>query len=104
MDYRYRISSINSEQAVLEDDGSLTVVVSHTDPGVPNWLDCAGFTSGQINQRWVEADEYPVLETELVKLKDLDRSLPRAARQIDPAGRAEQLRRRKAGVDRRFPV
>ena len=104
MDYRYRISSINSEQAVLEDDGSLIIVVSHADPGVPNWLDCAGFTSGQINQRWVEADEYPVLETELVTLKDLERSLPKTTRQIDPAGRAEQLRRRKAGVDRRFPV
>jgi hypothetical protein len=104
MDYRYRISSINSEQAVLEDDGTVIIVVSDTDPGVPNWLDCAGFTSGQINQRWVEADEYPDFETKLVKLKELDASLPDNVRRIDAAGRAQQLRRRKAGVDRRFPV
>lgn len=104
MDYRYRISSINSEQAVLENDGTVTVVVSHADPGVPNWLDCAGFTSGQIDQRWVDADEAPLPQAQLVKLKNLDGALPSDVRRIDSAGRAVQIRRRKAGIDRRFPV
>jgi hypothetical protein len=104
MDYRYRISSINSEQGVVEDDGTVIVVVSHTDPGVPNWLDCAGFTSGQINQRCVEAEEHPSAHAKLVKLARLHESLPADVRRIDVAGRADQLRRRKVGVDRRFPV
>jgi hypothetical protein len=104
MDYRYRLSSINSEQAVLEEDDSLLIVVSHADPGVPNWLDCSGFTSGQIDQRWVEADDYPELQTQLVKLAQLESTLPANVRRISPEGRAEQLWRRKVGVDRRFPV
>jgi hypothetical protein len=104
MDYRYRFSSINGEQAILEEDGSLLIVVSHVDPGVPNWLDCAGFTSGQIDQRWVEADDHPQPQAKLVKLSDLDASLPAHAHRISPVGRAEQIRRRKIGVDRRFPV
>jgi hypothetical protein len=104
MDYRYRISSINSQQAVLEKDGSVLVVVSHADPGVPNWLDCAGFTSGQIDQRWVDAEESPIPEAKLVKLADLDATLPKDVLRIDADGRVKQLRRRKAGVDLRFPV
>ena len=56
-DYRYRLSSLNSEQAVLEDDGSVVIVVSHRDPGIPNWLDTGGHTTGLMPQRWVEADE-----------------------------------------------
>jgi hypothetical protein len=107
MDYRYRISSINGEQAVYEDDGSVVIVVSHVDPGVPNWLDCGGYTSGQIDQRWVEVfegEEYPEFQTKLVKLGDLGASLPANVRRIDPAGRAQQVRRRKIGVDKRFPV
>jgi hypothetical protein len=104
MDYRYRLSSLNSEQAVLEDDGSLVIVLSHVDPGVPNWLDAAGYTSGEINQRWVEADDYPGSHAKLVQLDQLAASLPPNVRRISPEGRTEQLRRRKYGVDRRFPV
>ncbi|MGB1141798.1 MAG: DUF1214 domain-containing protein, partial [Halioglobus sp.] len=42
MDYRYRLCSTNCHHAVLEDNGELILVVSHEDPGVPNWLDPSG--------------------------------------------------------------
>jgi hypothetical protein len=102
VDYRYRLSSVNSVQAVTEADGTVVVVLSHVDPGVPNWLDAAGFTSGEINQRWVEAHDHPLPHAQLVKLDDLQPVLGPDVVRIDPAGRAEQLRRRKVGVDRRF--
>lgn len=57
-----------------------------------------------VNQRWVEAQEHPVPTARLVKVADLPRLLPPNAQRITPEARLEQLRRRKIGVDRRFPV
>ncbi len=104
VDYRYRLSSLNSEQAVVERDGTVVIVLSHVDPGVPNWLDAGGYTSGEINQRWVEAVDHPLPETALVKWDELADALGAQITTIDTAGRAEQLRRRKVGVDRRFSL
>ncbi|HXR36359.1 MAG TPA: DUF1214 domain-containing protein [Candidatus Binataceae bacterium] len=104
VDYRYRFSSLNGKQAVAEDDGSVRIAVSHADPGIPNWLDAGGHCIGMVNQRWVESEGFPTPRTTLVKVADLPRVLPAGARRITGAQRREQLRRRKIGVDRRFPV
>jgi hypothetical protein len=98
VDYRYRLSSVNAKQAVLEEDGSVCVVVAHEDPGVPNWLDTAGHGVGFVCQRWVDAMESPLPTARVMSLRDLDPSFCR----ISPDERSEQLRRRKLGVDRRF--
>jgi hypothetical protein len=103
-DYRYRFSSLNGKQAVYEDDGSVRIAVSQLDPGIPNWLDVGGHCVGMVNQRWVEALEHPVPTARLLKVSELPRLLPPNARRITPEARREQLRRRKIGVDRRFPV
>ena len=42
MDYRYRLANTNDHYAKREADGELILVVSHEDPGVPNWLDASG--------------------------------------------------------------
>lgn len=104
VDYRYRLSSVNCKQASVEADGMVHVVAAHRDPGVPNWLDCGGHTSGIVNVRWVESDDTPLPDCRLLKLADLPSALPLAAARIDPVRRREQLRRRKVGVDRRFAV
>ena len=104
VDYRYRLSTTNSKHAVLEEDGSLRIVIAHSDPGVPNWLDAAGHCEGRLGLRWMQADGAPVPATRLVKLADLDRQIPANTRRITPDERREQLRRRKIGVDRRFRV
>ena len=103
-DYRYRLSSLNSEQAVMEDDGSVVIVVAHRDPGVPNWLDTAGHTVGLMPQRWVEADSSPTPSATLVPFDDLHTELGPGVRRITDEERREQLRSRKIGVDRRFPM
>ena len=102
IDYRYHLSSINGSQAVLEDDGSVILVVAHDDPGVPNWLATDGHCEGHIGLRWMQADSQPTPATRLVKLADLPSILPRDAPRIDEAERREQLRLRRIGVDRRF--
>ncbi len=39
VDYARHQSSLNGHQAVVDDDGTLRVVIAHKDPGVANWLD-----------------------------------------------------------------
>ncbi|MGV0067631.1 DUF1214 domain-containing protein [Mycobacterium colombiense] len=101
VDYRYRLSSINGEQAEYQDDGGVVVVVAHRDPGILNWLDTGGHGVGLIPNRWVDAETSPTPAAKLVKLDELDAELA-GVRRIDQVERQEQLRRRKVGVDRRF--
>ena len=71
-DYMNRRVSLNRRQMHFEPDGSYRIVIAHRDPGVPNWLDCEGRTTGQVYWR-IMLPEAPV-ETpraELVKLASL---------------------------------
>ena len=103
MDYRYRLASTNAHHAQRETDGELILVVSHDDPGVPNWLDPSGHTEGYITFRWVGADAYPVPQCQQVARAQLFDSLPTTVSRISPAERQEQLASRRRGVARRFP-
>ena len=46
LDYRHHTIHVNKHTAHYESDGSVRVVVSHTDPGVPNWIETAGHQYG----------------------------------------------------------
>jgi hypothetical protein len=102
LDYRYRLCSLNQHHAELEEDGSLLVVVSHTDPGLPNWLDPSGHDEGYVTFRWIAADSYPRPVVEQVRTNQLEEHLPATVRRITPTQRADQLRRRRLGVIKRF--
>jgi len=102
VDYRYRLSNTNMHYAAREEDGELIVVVAHEDPGVPNWLDCAGFAAGYVTFRWMLSQEQPVPVATQVKLGGLRQHLPATAKRISPEGRREQLAARRRGVARRF--
>jgi hypothetical protein len=52
LDYRYFNICINKAGAKYEADGSLKVIVSHTDPGHPNWLETCGHKEGTMCWRW----------------------------------------------------
>ena len=104
VDYRYRLSSLNGKQAVLEDDGSVRIAVSHADPGIPNWLDTGGHCVGMVNQRWVESEDFPLPALLWSKLPICrECCLPTRDASATRSAKTE-LRRRKIGVDRRFPV
>ena len=102
MDYRYRLCSTNCHHAELEASGELLLVVSHRDPGVPNWLDPSGHREGYITVRWIGAASYPLPVCEQVKWEALRSHLPAGAKAISPAARREQLAARRRGVIRRF--
>ena len=62
-------------QAVLERDGTLRVVITHRDPGVPNWLNTAGHREGLFFCRWLQANELAAQPTsKVVPLATLARS------------------------------
>lgn len=102
VDYRYRLSNTNMHYAVREDDGELVVVVAHEDPGVPNWLDCSGFSAGYVTFRWMLSDEQPVPQATQVALAELFAQLPGNVKRIGHDERREQLAARRRGVTRRF--
>ncbi|TXS95437.1 DUF1214 domain-containing protein [Parahaliea maris] len=102
MDYRYRLCSTNCHHAVLEDSGELILVVAHTDPGLPNWLDPSGHVEGYITTRWMGASSCPVPRCEQVKSSELARYLPAAVQRISPEQRRQQLAGRRRGICKRF--
>jgi len=101
-DYRYVPSSINFAQAEHGDDGSVTIVLAHRDPGVANWLSTGGLREGHMVFRWVEADLAPVPTTSVVDLDQWLRAEGARFRSVSPADRAEEQRRRRLAVDQRF--
>lgn len=102
MDYRYRLSSTNCHHATLEDDGELIVVISHDDPGLPNWLDPSGHSEGYMTFRWMLAQTCPIPQAQQVKRTELFNHLPAGIKRITPDGRREQLAERRRGIVHRF--
>ncbi|MCK9399099.1 MAG: DUF1214 domain-containing protein [Bacteroidales bacterium] len=74
LDYRYFNICINKASACYEKDGTLRVIVSHTDPGHLNWIETCGHTEGTMCWRWyrLKASAEPVEPScRVVKLNDL---------------------------------
>jgi hypothetical protein len=57
LDYRYFTISINKSTAKYEPDGSVKVIVSHHDPGFPNWINTCGHYEGTMCWRWYRLKE-----------------------------------------------
>ncbi len=71
LDYRYFKIHVNKHTAVANPDGSVRIVVAHEDPGVPNWIQTVGHSSGTMCFRWVRAASHPVPATRVVALRSL---------------------------------
>ena len=71
LDYRYHQIHTNKHLAHYEVDGSVRIVVSHADPGVPNWLETTGHTSGTMCFRWIRAENPVQPSTRVVKFAEL---------------------------------
>jgi len=57
LDYRYFPISINKHSAVYEKDGRVRVIISHKDPGHPNWINTCEHTEGTMCWRWYRLAE-----------------------------------------------
>ena len=61
---------LNSETADVV-DGRVRLVVSHRDPGVPNWVNSGGRDHGVMGLRFVEPDSRPTTHCELVDVDSI---------------------------------
>jgi hypothetical protein len=71
LDYRYLPVNLNKASAQLDSDGTVTIVVAASDPGVPNWIATGGQATGTMLLRWVLARTHPHPKCEVVKLASL---------------------------------
>jgi hypothetical protein len=102
LDYATRQSSLNGAQTALDPDGVARIVVSHADPGVPNWLDTAGHARGSLVARFLLADAAPKVALARVPLARVRDHLHPSTPAVAPEARATSLRRRRDSVSRRF--
>ena len=72
LDYRYHTIHTNKHLAQYEPDGSIRLVVAHRDPGLPNWLDTAGHSSGTMCFRWIRAKDHPQPAARVVNRDELE--------------------------------
>ena len=98
----HRISSINQQQAHIDSDGRVRLVVAASDPGCANWLDTAEHRDGLLTFRWFWPNSDPSPTTRVVKRDELRTLLPADAPHIDAEARRADVRARKEHLAWRF--
>jgi hypothetical protein len=94
-------SSLNGAQADTDKDGVLRVVVSATDPGVPNWLDTAGYPKGVVQGRWTGCDSQPIPTVKKVAVDQVRANLPAETPTVTAEQRQTIVRERRAAYQLR---
>ena len=94
-------SSLNDAQSRADSDRVLRVVISAKDPGIPNWLDTAGYARGLVQGRWFDCDSQPLPSMQKVALADLRRHLPGDTPTVLPEERERIIRERRAALQQR---
>lgn len=107
LDYINHQTSLTADQARTDPDGMLRFVVSERDPGVVNWLECAGHRAGYIQLRWQRlsrdllADDGP--RAEVIQVAELERRLPFYEEAlITPSEYSERIAARQSASARRM--
>jgi hypothetical protein len=101
VDYVYRLSCTNAHYAKVSSDGKFRAVVALEDPGVPNWLDTAGFTEGTLWGRWYDCSSTPLPTIKRVPFAEIRDHLPADTPVVTPEQREEELRERVRACQRR---
>jgi hypothetical protein len=109
-DYWNKQTSLNNEQAVANSDGTYTVVISPTDPGVTNWIDTGGLHQGTISIRFQDLGPDPdnvnaprIVDQRVIDADDAAHSYADDPKYFtDAQQRQDQLDARKAGFDKRW--
>ena len=101
IDYMNRQTSLNGYTAKLDKDGRFRAVISATDPGVPNWLDTAGYQQGTMFGRWTECDNPPTPTVTKIKVADVHQYLPADTPLVTAEERDAAIRLRRKGAQLR---
>jgi len=75
LDYRHHRIHFNKHTATYAEDGSVTLVIAHSDPGHPNWVETAGHARGTMCWRWIGAEQHPPVEAKVIKRGELAQAL-----------------------------
>lgn len=106
LDYRNHQSHLNTGFMAPNPDGRFTFVVSSRDPLAHNGLDTQGFHDFMIGHRWQglppSGAERPQIDVQVVRLSQLQSSLPPSVPTVTPPQRLDQIRIRQSLFDRRF--
>lgn len=107
LDFESYQSSLNRVQTRVGADGVYRWVVSHTDPGVANWLDTTGLDHGFVTFRasYAQPPEqslWPRLSARKVTLAELEQHLPADAARSTPQQRKQDILMRHRHVQRRY--
>jgi len=71
-DYAHRQVSLNRAQTRLDADGSFRMILAHSDPGLPNWLDTEGRSFGLVFWRFMLPEgAIDTPQARVVKMEDL---------------------------------
>ncbi len=99
-------TSLNVSQSVANADGTYTIVVSPTDPGVANWVSTGGLNQGTISIRFQDFDPTsdidPRVGSQVVALTNLTTVLPAGTVYVTTQERAAQIVKRQLGYAKRY--
>jgi hypothetical protein len=98
-DNQHRQTSVSNRHAHVDADGRFRAVLSHRDPGVPNWLDTGGSRRGFLFYRWLSPTTgMPTPEGVVTTVDGVRQHLPADHPVVDQAAR--RSRRRPSGSRR----
>jgi hypothetical protein len=99
-------TSLNISQAKKNPDGTYTIVISPSDPGVWNWVSTGGLNQGTISIRFQDLDmastTLPTVTSQVVSLDELANVLPPKTVYATTRDRLDQIALRKSGFNNRF--
>ena len=104
MDFLYRCTSYSPARTKVDTDNVVRLVMAHDDPGVHNWLDTQGFSSGNLGYRNLMSQNPASFRTRLVKRAELLAALPEDTAMVTRAERAAQLLERYRAIKLRFGI
>jgi hypothetical protein len=104
IDWVNRQSSLNDFSGKVDSDGKFRAVISARDPGVPNWLDNAGYRKGAMFGRWYKCSTNPHPTITKVMVADIRKHVPAETAFVSAQQReaAIRLRRKQYQLRRRW--
>jgi hypothetical protein len=101
-DFAERQTSLSGHQAHVDGDGRVRIVLGHSDPGTPNWIDTEGRGRGLLVYRWVWARNNPIPSSRVLAPDEIRGALPADHPVIDTDSRHRSLARRREAAWKRF--
>jgi hypothetical protein len=107
LDFESYQSNLNPALMEMTEDGIYRWVVSHQDPGVPNWLDTTGLAHGFLTVRYTyqkqpPKEKWPTLHVKKVAFDEIRRHLPADTGSVTAQARGDAILMRHRHVQRRY--